>query len=193
MGTCLSCLGLRTHESDDYDPSEASHLLASDSAYQPRYGIDGRGSTNAPTGPLSQPQQPAQDEEELRKERQELERICARAASQLIDVSQTTHAMEDGAKLQVDYARLLAETFDVEPVMEQSRDAQDTDTDLTTNAEGATKESGELIERRWLQSILASQPEALRGDWQRVNPIEGKLTFSFEDVVDEDEGQRRKK
>ncbi|UPX20390.1 uncharacterized protein EKO05_0010622 [Ascochyta rabiei] len=65
MGICSSCLGGRSDE----DPSDASQLLGD--GYQPQYGtLDAR------------PQHaPLPDPEEIRREREALEQICADTSS----------------------------------------------------------------------------------------------------------------
>ncbi|KAK1916630.1 hypothetical protein P3342_012255 [Pyrenophora teres f. teres] len=72
MGICSSCLGGRTSESDQ---SDTSHLLGDQ--YQPNYG------TSSSAHNVPQP-----DPEELRRQRENLERICAETNEQLIPVSQ---------------------------------------------------------------------------------------------------------
>ncbi|KAK8195915.1 hypothetical protein M8818_007066 [Zalaria obscura] len=80
------------------DPSETEGLLYDDTR-QPQYGATGQGG-NAP--------QP--DPEELRKEREGLERICAETSGELIDVLYH-NATLPGSKMANDYPHLLNKHF----------------------------------------------------------------------------------
>ncbi|KAF1350039.1 hypothetical protein BDV97DRAFT_181852 [Delphinella strobiligena] len=93
MGICASCLGRRRQE-----PSETEALLYED-ASQPQYGAIGTG-TAAP-GP---------DPEELRREREALELICAQTSNELIDVLHH-NAITPGSKMASDYSDLLNKHF----------------------------------------------------------------------------------
>ncbi|KAG9544685.1 hypothetical protein KCU77_g21293, partial [Aureobasidium melanogenum] len=91
MGICASCLGLDRQAARE--ASESEGLLYEDAA-QPQYG------TVTPGATLPEP-----DPEELRREREVLERICAQTSSELIDV------LHHDSKLASDYPYLLNKHF----------------------------------------------------------------------------------
>ncbi|KAL2027990.1 hypothetical protein VTO58DRAFT_110678 [Aureobasidium pullulans] len=91
MGICASCLGLNRQEARE--ASESEGLLYED-ATQPQYG------TVTPGATLPEP-----DPEELRREREVLERICAQTSNELIDV------LHHDSKLAGDYPCLLNKHF----------------------------------------------------------------------------------
>ncbi|KAK3115695.1 hypothetical protein LTR53_004711 [Teratosphaeriaceae sp. CCFEE 6253] len=73
MGACASCLGLDRHPSPDDRVDETDALL--DSVHGARYGSVG-------SIDVAQP-----DQEELRREREALERITAEATDNMIDIA----------------------------------------------------------------------------------------------------------
>ncbi|KAI5272977.1 hypothetical protein E4T47_03768 [Aureobasidium subglaciale] len=91
MGICSSCLGSNRRASRE--ASETEGLLYED-ATQPQYGTVTAGAT------LPEP-----DPEELRREREILERICAQTSNELIDV------LHHESKLTSDYPDLLNKHF----------------------------------------------------------------------------------
>ncbi|KAH0291809.1 hypothetical protein M436DRAFT_62942 [Aureobasidium namibiae CBS 147.97] len=91
MGICASCLGLDRQAARE--ASESEGLLYQDAA-QPQYG------TVTPGATLPEP-----DPEELRREREVLERICAQTSNELIDV------LHHDSKLTSDYPYLLNKHF----------------------------------------------------------------------------------
>ncbi|KAH0420690.1 hypothetical protein KCU90_g9811, partial [Aureobasidium melanogenum] len=91
MGICASCLGLDRQAARE--ASESEGLLYEDAA-QPQYG------TVTPGATLPEP-----DPEELRREREVLERICAQTSNELIDV------LHHDSKLASDYPYLLNKHF----------------------------------------------------------------------------------
>ncbi|GAB7355341.1 hypothetical protein MBLNU459_g5870t2 [Dothideomycetes sp. NU459] len=95
MGICASCLGVNRRPAQE--PSETEGLLYEDSPTQ--YGTTGQG------GALPEP-----DPEELRREREILERICAQTSNELIDVLHHS-ASAPGSKMANDYPYLLNKHF----------------------------------------------------------------------------------
>ena len=168
MSTVLTALALQQ--------SDSSHLL--ENGYQTQYGsINPSGSH---TG-----HQP--DPEEIRRQRDALERICAQTSelvslpaisplrvlanvsplsSKLIDVSQATH-MEDGSKIASEYLRLFNDRFpSARPQSSRPSSADAADEDEIT----------------WLEHIIGNTTDA-EGSWDRVNPIDsGALTVQLGDV-----------
>ncbi|KAF2825286.1 hypothetical protein CC86DRAFT_41279 [Ophiobolus disseminans] len=152
MGICSSCLGARrTSESDQ---SDTSHLLHD--PYQPNYGT-ANGSHNTP--------QP--DPEELRRQRETLERICAETSEQLIPVSQATaippEVAEQLAANDTEYARMFNERFATirkQPSRPSSAEAADAEEDETA----------------WLEQALGGQGE---DEVDQIEPTKGGLTIQF--------------
>ncbi|KAF2713487.1 hypothetical protein K504DRAFT_462010 [Pleomassaria siparia CBS 279.74] len=150
MGICSSCLGLGRWPSNS--ESDSSHLLGD--AYNPHYGSINPGGSHGHGGPTLDP-------EEIRRQREELERICAQTSDKLIDVSQATYT-EDGSKIASEYPRLFNERFP-SASSQSSRPSSAADEDETT----------------WLENIIGNTAEA-EGSWDRVAPIEsGTLTVQF--------------
>ncbi|KAF2760442.1 hypothetical protein EJ05DRAFT_474315 [Pseudovirgaria hyperparasitica] len=148
MGICASCLGLNRHESTS-DPSDTSQLL--NDHYQPGYG-----SINH--NPQLNGHQP--DPEEIRRQRDALERICAQTSDKLIDVSQPDHP-DMPSKMAPDYPRLFAELF---PSRRRKK-------------EGGTASSHGSDEAAQQQELEALITESLNGDggqegvpWYHVVP-----------------------
>jgi hypothetical protein len=147
MGICSSCLGGRSDE----DQSDASQLLGD--SYQPQYGtLDAR------------PQHPPQpDPEEIRREREELEQICADTSSQLITVVQPT-AQPDSDQPQVaentDYAQHFSKRF---PSLRGLKKGS------------AAADDADLDEAAWLDSVLGGDND---GD-EPVKAVQGGLTRQF--------------
>ncbi|KAF2117196.1 late endosomal/lysosomal adaptor and MAPK and MTOR activator-domain-containing protein [Lophiotrema nucula] len=152
MGVCSSCLGLGRRPSDS-ERSDSSHLLGD--AYQHNYGSINPGGAHG--GPQPDP-------EEIRRQRDALERICAQASDQLIDVSQATHT-DEGSKMASEYPRLFNERFPPSrPQMSRPSSAD---------------ASGDEDEATWLGNIIGNTNDA-EGSWDRVEPIEsGALTIHF--------------
>lgn len=151
MGICSSCLGGR--RPSESDQSDTSHLL--NDPYQPNYGTNG-GSHSAP--------QP--DPEELRRQRETLERICAETSEQLIPVSQTSaippEVTEQPAN-DAEYARLFNERFATlrkQPSRPSSANAADAEDDETA----------------WLEDALGGQAE---DEVDQIEPTKGGLTIQF--------------
>ncbi|KAF2009601.1 hypothetical protein BU24DRAFT_357838 [Aaosphaeria arxii CBS 175.79] len=151
MGICSSCLG---RQPSDSEQSDSSHLLGD--AYHQQYGsIAATSSHNLP--------QP--DPEEIRRQRDALERICAQTSDKLIDVSQTTHAL-DGSKT-AEYHRLFSERFP--PLPSNSRPSS---ADAHENEDEST----------WLNEVVSNTKD-VEGSWGRVEPIDtGALTIQFGDA-----------
>ncbi|KAF9698023.1 hypothetical protein EKO04_004462 [Ascochyta lentis] len=147
MGICSSCLGGR---SDD-DPSDASQLLGD--SYQPQYGtLDAR--------PQHAPQP---DPEEIRREREALEHICADTSSQLITVVQPT-AQPDADQPPVsettDYAQHFSKRF---PSLRG------------LNKGPVPADDHDMDEAAWLDSALAGDDDG----HEPVKPVQGGLTRQF--------------
>jgi hypothetical protein len=146
MGICSSCLGgRRTSESDH---SDASHLLGDQ--YQPNYGT-ANSTHNAP--------QP--DPEELRRQRENLERICAETNEQLIPVSQPSAIPEvtQQPSKNEEYAHLFNERFK-SIRKDRPSSAGDNEDDETT----------------WLENAVGNQGE---DELDEIKPANGKLTIQF--------------
>ncbi|KAJ4336828.1 hypothetical protein N0V95_008494 [Ascochyta clinopodiicola] len=166
MGICSSCLGGRSDE----DPSDASQLLGD--SYQPQYGtLDAR------------PQHaPLPDPDEIRREREALEQICADTSSipvpalplpaslttlipcsQLITVVQPT-AQPDADQPHVsettDYAHHFSKRF---PSLRG------------LNKGPASTQDADLDEAAWLDRALGGDDD---GD-DPVKPVQGGLTRQF--------------
>lgn len=147
MGICSSCLGAR--RASESDQSDSSHLLGD--AYQPNYGT-ANGGHNVP--------QP--DAEELRRQRETLERICAETSDQLIPVAPPNalpEVTEQPAKHD-EYAHLFNERF---KSVRKSR---------PTSAEANAHDD----ETTWLESVVGNQGE---DELEQIKPAKGKLTIQF--------------
>jgi len=142
------------------------------------------GSINASGSHVAPP-----DPEEIRRQRDALERICAQTSefvlspptpfvcalanlsnpyySKLIDVSQSAYT-EEGSKLTSEYPRLFNERFPpTKPVgsRPESADGSEVDEDEAT----------------WLAKIVGETNEE-EGSWERVVPLKsGTLTVQFDD------------
>ncbi|KAF2124029.1 hypothetical protein P153DRAFT_401566 [Dothidotthia symphoricarpi CBS 119687] len=138
MGVCASCLG---REPSDSEESDASHLLADD---QPHYGTV----NNAP--------QP--DPEEIRREREALERICAQTNEQLIP----THAPEVAE--QDEYQRLFNDRF--ASIRRQKKPE-----------EQKTDDTADESESSWLESVMGEGGE--EEEVEKVKKTNGGLTIMF--------------
>ncbi|KAF2271557.1 uncharacterized protein EI97DRAFT_387649 [Westerdykella ornata] len=164
MGVCQSCLGIGRRPSDSAR-SDTSHLLGD--SYQPQYGS---------INPAASHSGRQIDPEEIRRQRDALERICAQTSDKLIHVSQATYA-EDGWKMISEYQRLFNERFPplkTEPSRPSSADA--------------TQEEDEAT---WLGKIVGDSTDP-EGSWERVEPVEsGALTFQFGEALGSDRRQLR--
>ncbi|KAF2638652.1 hypothetical protein P280DRAFT_404860 [Massarina eburnea CBS 473.64] len=149
MGICSSCLGRRP---SDAEQSDSSHLLG-DPYQQQQYG-----SMNGPGSHIVH--QP--DPEEIRRQRDALERICAQTSDKLIHVSHVTYT-DHGPNSE--YHRLFSERFP--PAQPQSSRPSSADED----------------EAAWLSNLLGSSNDA-EGSWERVEPLDsGALTVQFGDAL----------
>ncbi|KAF1912134.1 hypothetical protein BDU57DRAFT_551683 [Ampelomyces quisqualis] len=154
MGICSSCLGGR--RPSEPEQSDASHLL--NDPYQPNYGT-ANGSHGAP--------QP--DAEELRRQRETLERICAETSEQLIPVSQPPTMPPEVAEQptnDAEYARLFDERFATLRT-QPSRPS-------SAGAPGAEEDDED--EAAWLDQALGGQAE---DDVDQIEPTKGGLTIQF--------------
>ncbi|KAF2026556.1 hypothetical protein EK21DRAFT_103164 [Setomelanomma holmii] len=151
MGICSSCLGGR--RPSESDQSDASHLL--NDPYQPNYGTTG-GALNVP--------QP--DPEELRRQRETLERICAETSEQLIPVSQPTTIPPEVTEQptnDAEYARLFNERFA-------------TLRKHTSRPSSSGAADPENDEQAWLEQALGGQGE---DEVDHIEPTKGGLTIQF--------------
>ncbi|KAF1952983.1 hypothetical protein CC80DRAFT_596135 [Byssothecium circinans] len=160
MGICSSCLGLGRRPSDA-ENSDSSHLLG-DPYQQQQYGsMNGPGSHNAP--------QP--DPEEIRRQRDALERICAQTSDKLIHVSHAATYTDHGPNSE--YQRLFNERFP--PTQAQAS--------RPPSAEAEADED----EDTWLGNIISgpnNNNNDAEGSWERVEPLEsGALTVQFGDAL----------
>jgi len=160
MGACLSCLGVAGPESAS-DPSEAHHLL--NEPYPPNhYGTTGPDNRNSPQV----------DPEEIRKQRDALERLCAATSDKLIDVTQTTRSDEGRVaptKMVTDYPRLFSEQFGGVLAREETNDGRpDSETTLTDEDEGT-----------YLRKLMKGK------DLENWNTPEGlgSLSVQFDDLL----------
>ncbi|KAH7069788.1 hypothetical protein BKA63DRAFT_519560 [Paraphoma chrysanthemicola] len=152
MGICSSCLGGR--RPSESDQSDASHLLHD--PYQPNYGTAG--------GAHSVPQP---DPEELRRQRETLERICAETSEQLIPVSQPTTIPPEVTEQPTndsEYARLFNERF--------ATLRKHTSRPSSSGAPADTEDD----ETAWLEQALGGQAE---DEVDRIEPTQGGLTVQF--------------
>ncbi|CAO2647647.1 Nn.00g085690.m01.CDS01 [Neocucurbitaria sp. VM-36] len=165
MGICSSCLGGR--RPSESDQSDSSHLLGDQ--YQPNYGT-ASGAHNVP--------QP--DPEELRRQRETLERICAETSDgrsfppvpiqdmalipcgrQLIPVSQPSllpEVTEQPPKTD-EYAHLFNERF---------RSIRS----CPSSAGGDNNQD----ETAWLENAVGNSGE---DELEQITPAKGKLTIQF--------------
>ncbi|EUC27754.1 hypothetical protein COCMIDRAFT_103272 [Bipolaris oryzae ATCC 44560] len=146
MGVCASCLG--GQRTSDIDQSDASHLLGDQ--YQPNYG------TASSTHNVPQP-----DPEELRRQRENLERICAETNEQLIPVSQPSALPEvsEQPSKNDEYAHLFNERFK-----------------SIRHGRPASAGDNEDDETTWLENAVGSQGE---DELDQIKPANGKLTIQF--------------
>lgn len=157
MGACASCLGLGRRPSHD-EPSDTSQLLGDQ--YQSQYGA--AASSGPHLGGCSQP-----DPEEIRRQRDALERICAQTSDKLIDVSQSTHT-DEGSKMANEYPRLFMERFP--PTNHE---------DSRPSSSGTACEQDEMA---WLAEVTKDMGDD--GDWNHVKVVDdGSLTIQFDEVL----------
>ncbi|KAL1297812.1 hypothetical protein AAFC00_006341 [Neodothiora populina] len=124
MGVCASCLGLNRRSSQE--PAETEGLLYEDS--QPQYGAIGSGSVA-----------PGPDPEELRREREALEQICAQTSNELIDVLHHDAAIP-GSKMASDYSLLLNKHFPNRSGASSPTTTTDDEAAWLNNTQGAERE-----------------------------------------------------
>ncbi|KAF2494787.1 hypothetical protein BU16DRAFT_48009 [Lophium mytilinum] len=181
MGICSSCIGRRASQSDR---SDSSHLLID--PYQPHYG------SMHTSGPHGGPQP---DPEEIRRQRDTLERICAQTSecvsslcslalvtnllsldSKLIDVSQSAYT-EEGSKMTSEYPRLFMERFPPPKAAVDSRPS-------SSGTGGAEQD-----ETTWLMNTIGGG-DGEEPSWDRVEPIDGgTLTVQFDEALGLDRRQ----
>jgi len=156
MGICASCLGLsrpHTHA----ESAETSRLLYDD-PYQPNYG----GLTNGVAHGGSQV-----DQQDIKREREALERVCLQTSDKLIDIFALQHQPADADAAETKstrYQRLLDKTS-VDESAEQPK--------LVPSDEVSDEEEA------WL-SAMAEGPQGSSQGWRKVNNGEvGELVGTF--------------
>ncbi|KAF1809745.1 hypothetical protein P152DRAFT_461133 [Eremomyces bilateralis CBS 781.70] len=156
MGICMSCLG---RERSSTPTSDTSQLLGE--GYQHAYGA-------VASSNLQQT-----DPEEIGRQRDALERLCAQTSDQLIDVAQS-HPLDDVPRPPSDLARLFAD--------------RDNSPQPTTNAESEEdyEQRSDEDEETWLRRVA---PPLVNGvaDWDVVHTIEGEICLSADGFVTERE------
>jgi len=165
MGACLSCLGLAQESSSD--PSD-THPLLNEPYPQHNYGAIG---DNARSSPQVDP-------EEIRRQRDALERLCAATSDKLIDVTQTTRSDEGRAappKLATDYPRLFAEQFG--SALATSEEDED-ETDGRPHSDSTLAEQEEVDQ---LRQVLWKEGKEL-ATWKKPANL-GALSIQFEDLM----------
>ncbi|KAJ9640395.1 hypothetical protein H2201_002557 [Coniosporium apollinis] len=161
MGICASCLGLDRRPSQS-DPSDTSQLLADQ--YEPQYGTINRGGASGRQEP---------DQEEIRRQRDALERICAQTSDKLIDVSQVSHTKATGPKLHSEYARLFSQRFPPSQLPAQRRGSRSPSSGSDVDEDEAT----------WLSRGAGDDGEG-EGPWDHVEPVDkGALTIQFDEAL----------
>lgn len=116
-------------------------------------------------GPNSGPQP---DPEEIRRQRDALERICAQTSDKLIDVSQSAYN-EEGSKMTSEYPRLFHERFPA-PRTPRSR----------LSSPGS---AGDEDEATWLENVIGDNGNE-EGSWDCVQATgSGALTVQFDDAL----------
>ncbi|KAF2092011.1 hypothetical protein K490DRAFT_32116 [Saccharata proteae CBS 121410] len=155
MGVCASCLGLGRRASQS-EPSDTSQLLSD--PYQPQYG-----SVHA----VGQPNGSQLDPEEIRRQRDALERICAQTSEYLIDVSHSAKP-DKMSVMFADYSRLFMERFPPNPYPDSRPSSSST--------------MAEQDEAAWLADVIGSDGD--EGHWDQVKPVDfGALTIHFEEMM----------
>ncbi|KAF1984932.1 hypothetical protein K402DRAFT_405707 [Aulographum hederae CBS 113979] len=144
-------------------PSDTSHLLGD--PYQAHYG-----GVNAGASQGSQ-----LDQEEIRRQRDALERLCAQTSDKLIDVSQKTHSDEASRRAQL--ARLFTESFP--PVTAKPQ------TPSLPESEHSSSDTADLPvdEVTWLSHLPVSPhsdlPSKETSEWDEIVPPSGPLCILF--------------
>ncbi|KAF2205392.1 hypothetical protein GQ43DRAFT_362490 [Delitschia confertaspora ATCC 74209] len=150
MGICASCLSLGRRSSD----SDVSQHLLSDPYHQ--YGSI---NASAPHGIL----QP--DPEEIRRQRDALERICAQTSDKLIDVSQSAYT-DEGSKMTSEFPRLFNERFP------ESKSAGSRPSSADPCLDGD--------EESWVDNVISNK-EGDEGNWEHVVSLKsGVLVVDFD-------------
>jgi len=166
MGICSSCLGFGRRESNS-DPSDSQHLLHD--PFQPnQYG----------TLNPDHRQNPQVDPEEIRRQRDALERLCAQTSDKLIDVAQSSNTDEGGlSKLQTDYQRLFRERFASASAPLREHTGDDEEERRPSSDSTLTDET----ETTWLAHIIEQDGQDIL-NWKTSGPP-GSLSVQFDDVL----------
>ncbi|TID13186.1 hypothetical protein E6O75_ATG10259 [Venturia nashicola] len=166
MGICASCLGLERRESTS-DPTDSQHLLGD--PFQPnQYGTIHPDHSN----------RPQMDPEEIRRQRDALERLCAQTSDKLIDVAHSASAEEGGVdKLHTDYQRLFRERFTAMSLpVEESREEEDAERRPSSDST-LTDET----ETTWLAHIVQEDGQDIL-NWKASGQL-GSLSVQFDDLL----------
>ncbi|QDS72403.1 hypothetical protein FKW77_008815 [Venturia effusa] len=118
------------------------------------------------------------DPEEIRRQRDALERLCAQTSDKLIDVAQSATTEESGGdKLHTDYQRLFRERFAAisppigEPCEDEGEERRpSSDSTLTDETETT-----------WLARIVQEDGQDIL-DWKAPGQL-GSLSVQFDDVL----------
>jgi len=110
------------------------------------------------------------DPEEIRRQRDALERLCAQTSDKLIDVAQTTNA-EEGGLSPTDYQRLFQERF-----YSQNQDLDDDDPRPSSEST-LTDET----ESTWLAHIIEEDGQDIL-EWKTSEQL-GSLSVQFDEVL----------
>ncbi|KAE9964697.1 hypothetical protein BLS_008135 [Venturia inaequalis] len=166
MGICASCLGLERRASN-LDPSDSQHLLGD--PFQPNhYGTIHPDHSN----------RPQVDPEEIRRQRDALERLCAQTSDKLIDVAQSATSEEGGVdKLHTDYQRLFRERFaSISSTIEEPHRGADEERRPSSDST-LTDET----ETTWLAHIVQEDGQDILS-W-KASGQPGSLSVQFDDVL----------
>jgi len=169
MGICASCLGISRRESTS-DPSDSQNLLQD--PYQPnQYGTLNPDHRNSPQV----------DPEEIRKQRDALERLCALTSDKLIDVAQSTNTDEEGyTKLQTDYQRLFRERF-ASASSTHSLKLHHHEEDVEERRPSSDSTLTDETETTWLAHIVQEDGKDIL-HW-KTSGQPGALSVQFDDVL----------
>jgi len=168
MGICASCLGIQRRESNS-DPSDSQELLGD--PYQPnQYGTLNPDHRNSPQ----------LDPEEIRRQRDALERLCAQTSDKLIDVAQSVNTDEGGLdKLHTDYQRLFRERFAaVSSPTEHPHEVEDDNEERRPSSDSTLTDETETT---WLARIVQEDGQDILG-WKTSGQL-GSLSVQFDDVL----------
>ncbi|KAF2434208.1 hypothetical protein EJ08DRAFT_676160 [Tothia fuscella] len=157
MGICASCLGIAQHDSQS-DPSDTQHLLGDP------YPTNQYGSLN-----VDQRNGPQVDPEEIKKQRDALERLCAQTTDKLIDVTQVSNNTDESStKIISDYSKLFVQRFNTsevpakpESTPQEGGEARQTESRPSTGSTAADED-----DTHWLRLLAEDQNLSEVLDWK---------------------------